>query len=640
MGEARRMLIAAVAVVVGLGATSAAAHADPGDIGSEGFSYAPVTGSPTQTKPESKLWFNDGAWWASMFSPAAGVHRIHRLDAATQRWIDTGTTLDPRNNANADVLWHAASRKLYVASHVFTQTGTAAAPGQAGRLYRYSYDPATARHTLDAGFPVLVNGARTESLVIDMDSTGRLWATWVQNAQVYANHTNGDDAAWGTPYVVSAFFGNASDDLSALVAFGGDRIGLMFSRQFFGDQRFFYFAVHRDGAGDTPADWTLDAIPGAPATNDHINLKADRAGRVFAAVKSAESAPTSRRTILLRRNADGTWSNATFGTVANGHTRPIVVLEDPGSLAHMFATCPQPPDLNADAGGDICEKTTSLDDLGFEPGIGTAIIRDAGSPELNDATSTKQPVNAATGLVVLANNPAAGVDTYWHRSLPVSTPAPPDVGASFAALPDPGDPLSAHFLDTSSGPATSWLWRFGDGTSSTARHPTHRYAQPGDYAVSLTAASATSTSTTTVTQPIPVPSPPGSAGQEGAGQPRAAQPPSQQRPPGRTAAGTTTARRWAAITLRRRYLRGGRVRLSGAVSPRLQGVRVTLQRRTRARRWSTVRSARLLPLAGGRSRFAFVVRRRARSDAYRVVVPEGRGRARSVSAALTVKRRR
>ena len=618
------------AAVVGLATTSAAADAAPGDIGTEGFSYAPVTGSPTQTKPESKLWFNDGAWWASMYSRAAGVHRIHRLDASTNRWIDTGTTLDPRNNANADVLWHAASHKLYVASHVFTQTGTAAAAGQAGRLYRYSYDASTGRHTLDAGFPVVVNGARTESLVIDMDSTGRLWATWVQDAQIYANHTNGDDAAWGTPYIVSRFFGNVSDDLSALVAFGGDRIGIMFSRQFFGDQRFFYFAVHPDGAGDAAGDWALTSIPGAPATNDHINLKADRAGRVFAAVKSAESNPASPRTMLLRRNADSTWSSATFGTVANGHTRPIIVLEDPGSRAHMFATCPQPPAINGDSGGDICEKTTSLDALGFEPGIGIAVIRDASSPGLNDVTSTKQPVNAATGLVILANNPAPGIDRYWHRSLQVSTPAPPPVTASFAAASTAEDPLVARFLDTSSGDATSWLWQFGDGTTSTARHPAHRYAQPGDYAISLTAASATSRSTTTVTQQIPVP--PASSGQAVAGQGSAARP-----PPARTG---TTARRRATITLRRRYQRGGLVRLSGAVNPRLSGVRVTLQLRTGSRRWSTVRRARLLPLAGGRSRFAFVVRRRSRSGVYRVVVPEGRGRARSVSATLTVKRRR
>jgi hypothetical protein len=67
---------------------------------------------------------------------------------------------------------------------------------------------------------------------------------------------------------------------------------------------------------------------------------------------------------------------------------------------------------------------------------------------------------------------------------------------------------------------------------------------------------------------------------------------------------------------------------------------VTLQRRAGGRRWSTVRSARLPALGRGRSRFAFVIRRRSRSERYRVVVPEGRERARSVSAALIVKRRR
>jgi PKD repeat protein len=621
--------------VVSLGMTSAAAEAAPGDIGTEGFSYAPVTGSPTQTKPESKLWFNDGAWWASMYSPAAGVHSIHRLDASTDRWIDTRTTLDPRNNANADVLWHAASRKLYVASHVFSQAGTAAAPSQAGRLYRYSYDPATRAYTLDSGFPVLVNGARSESLVIDMDSTGRLWATWVQESNVYVNHTSGDDAVWGTPYIVSRFFASATDDLSALVPFGGGRIGLLFSRVFYGDPRYFYFGVHRDGAGDAPTDWSISPIPGAPPTNDHINLKADRAGRVFAAVKSAESDPASPRTALLRRSPDGNWSSTTFGTVADGHTRPIVMLEEPGDRAHVFATCPQPPAASADSGGDICHKTTSVDAPGFEPGIGTPVIRDAGSPEINDVTSTKQPVNAATGVVILANNKAT--NRYWHRALQVSTPAPPPVAASFVAVPTSGEPLSARFLETSSGGATSWLWDLGDGTTSTARHPEHRYAQPGDYRVTLTAASATSRHTTTVTQRIPVPSPPAPATLPSAGGTRVAPPP-PPRPP--AVAGRTSARQRVTITLRRLYLRGGRVRLSGTVSSRLRGVRVVLQRRTRSRRWSSLRSARLLPLAGGRSRFAFVVRRRSRSDRYRVVIPAARDRAQSSSAALTVKRRR
>lgn len=41
------------------------------------------------------------------------------------------------------------------------------------------------------------------------------------------------------------------------------------------------------------------------------------------------------------------------------------------------------------------------------------------------------------------------------------------------------------------GPVVSWLWSFGDGGQSTAQHPTHAYAQPGIYDVTLTAQTAT-----------------------------------------------------------------------------------------------------------------------------------------------------
>lgn len=42
------------------------------------------------------------------------------------------------------------------------------------------------------------------------------------------------------------------------------------------------------------------------------------------------------------------------------------------------------------------------------------------------------------------------------------------------------------FQDHSYGPVTSWLWDFGDGKTSTERHPQHVYAKPGEYVVTLT----------------------------------------------------------------------------------------------------------------------------------------------------------
>ena len=64
--------------------------------------------------------------------------------------------------------------------------------------------------------------------------------------------------------------------------------------------------------------------------------------------------------------------------------------------------------------------------------------------------------------------------------------APPE--ADFFATPLYGfNPLTVHFTDTSCGAPKSWIWDFGDGTTSTEQNPVHVYTQPGaTYTVSLT----------------------------------------------------------------------------------------------------------------------------------------------------------
>lgn len=47
-------------------------------------------------------------------------------------------------------------------------------------------------------------------------------------------------------------------------------------------------------------------------------------------------------------------------------------------------------------------------------------------------------------------------------------------------------PLTVKFTDLSTGPRDSWLWRFGDGDSSTDTFPTHVYDSGGSYTVTLT----------------------------------------------------------------------------------------------------------------------------------------------------------
>jgi PKD repeat protein len=91
--------------------------------------------------------------------------------------------------------------------------------------------------------------------------------------------------------------------------------------------------------------------------------------------------------------------------------------------------------------------------------------------------------------------------------------APPTTGpptASFVASATGGTaPLPVSFTDTSTGGPTSWLWDFGDGTTSTQQSPSHTYATPGSYTVSLRATNALGSTTSTAADPIDVtPEPP------------------------------------------------------------------------------------------------------------------------------------
>jgi len=210
--------------------------------------------------------------------------------------------------------------------------------------------------------------------------------------------------------------------------------------------------------------------------------------------------------LLVRDPATGDWASHMFGRIADSHTRPIVLLDQEHNLLHMFATGPSTPGTIAYS-GTIYEKTSPLDNVSFASGVGTPVIRDVASADMNNVTSTKQNVNSTTGLVVLASNDTTS--RYWHADESLGTTAPTAPTASFTAAPTSGvAPLSVAFTDTSTGPPTSWSWAFGDGGTSSAQHPTHTYTAAGTYTVSLTATNAAGSDTTTrtgyvtVTEPV------------------------------------------------------------------------------------------------------------------------------------------
>jgi PKD repeat protein len=103
-----------------------------------------------------------------------------------------------------------------------------------------------------------------------------------------------------------------------------------------------------------------------------------------------------------------------------------------------------------------------------------------------------------------------GAQVANHYAVGSAVPGTPPT-ADFAANPVTGvAPLTVAFTDQSSGNPTSWRWDFGDGATSTIQNPTHTYAAPGTYTVSLTATNVAGSNTATRTDLVTStpPSPP------------------------------------------------------------------------------------------------------------------------------------
>ena len=368
----------------------------------EGFDYGVSSHPPTADKPQSKLWFADGSWWAVMISPtdAKQVNVFELMPDHT--WRDTGVTIDDRTTSTADVLYEDGV--LYTASR---------AASSGARVNRLRYAPSTRTWQQDAGFPVSASPGGSESVTLARDSLGRLWITYTRNSKVWVQRTTGTDhQTWTAPFTpgtVDVAIG--SDDLSAIVALNG-RIGVMWSNQV-ADR--FLFAVHDDTAPDDA--WSLESpLAGTNLADDHVNLKtfsSDGQGRTFAVVKTSKdedpaSPGSAPLIVVLARTAAGAWSSTTFGTIADDHTRPMLVVDETNQELNVFAT-------GSVQGGSIYRKKAPLSDVRFPAGRGEPFVTYPGA-WLNNATSTKDPVNAATGLVVLAATHGTK-HRYYHAEL-------------------------------------------------------------------------------------------------------------------------------------------------------------------------------------------------------------------------------
>jgi hypothetical protein len=465
------------------------------DVGYQDGSYS--GSAPTGREPQSKLWFNDGTWWASMYSSSAHAVDIQKLNWSTQTWTDTGVRIDTRSTSLADALWDGT--KLYVVSGVSNQSYSCTPPTNGDlsiRLTRYSYNASTKTYSVDAGFPVTIATAAVQAVSLAEDTTGMIWVTWGYPAgghgNVYLTHSTTDTGHYATPFVLplSGVTTMECSDYSAIVSYSG-KIGIMWSNQIDSDM---YFGVHVDGQPDTA--WTRNiALSGRGWADNHVNVKslvADPAGQVFAASKTSlngdKCPPTSANDgqpliVLTWMDGNGGWQHRTVSTAHYCWSRPLVQIDADNRQVYVFGTQPA-PGSSYGSGGSIMYKQASLDNPNFDSGPGLPFIQLASNPKINNVSGTKQTVNGTTGLVVLAADDST--HRYVHNGISIGPSAPETTitGGPSGRV----NTTSASFTFTSSIPGSTFACTLDGGSSTACTSPaSYSGLTDGDHTFSVSA---------------------------------------------------------------------------------------------------------------------------------------------------------
>ncbi len=402
--------VVALAVLTGAALTltthplqAQAFQSEPLIAGYRNFSYGGggVTSEPTETKPESKIWYNDGFWWGVLWDLNSETFRIHRFDPATQNWTNTGPEVDDRNKSAADAL--VDGNKIYISSRA--KLNVSSNDSEIATLSRYSYNSGSNSYSLDSGFPVNITGTlKTDALTITKDSAGKIWAAWTKGNNVWVNHTDGiSDANWGIGWILPVQ-GNSlgTTDLSAIAAFSGNKVGVLWSNQI--DEKI-YFAVHNDASA--PGVWQAreTVLSGNGSADDHINLAVRPSdGTVLAISKTSFNGTGATLAMLNKRTPAGTWSNHAVWTTAEDPTRPIVVFN--ASTDSIYAIS-RLKDYDA-----VYYKSAHISNPTFSSGPGQILIMGPDEDTVNNTTSAKVALTNASGMLIQASD--KGPDFYMH----------------------------------------------------------------------------------------------------------------------------------------------------------------------------------------------------------------------------------
>lgn len=211
----------------------------------------------------------------------------------------------------------------------------------------------------------------------------------------------------------------------------------------------------------------------------------------------SENGDGTDRVARIAKGADGAWPTSNYLVDSVDGKRNILQTSDPSKTgiaivrSGPFAPGGNPVLYNARYGGGDRNEIRRWTLTGANFDTLTPLPEDAGNPfylGFTDHGIVSFTPGPDGSLYYTDSGQGASTGSTWRlgRIRFVGGTAP--VAGFISNVTSGQSPLTVSFTDTSTAPSSSlvsWSWDFGDGATSALQNPSHTYAQPGIYTVTL-----------------------------------------------------------------------------------------------------------------------------------------------------------
>jgi len=381
-------------------ATSAGAWCDV--LADEALAPTPVlqldVPNPTTDKPQSKLWFAQGTWWAWLPNregssvwrrTTSGWQRAQSLDASLRALPGRADVLLAGDTVRAVLV---GGRRLAIVT--LRESSHADGYSLVGQPVQFQLHDGEKHDGI-------------ETATIAQDGCGGCWIAypWQRRMWVRAALT-ADQSRWSEPFAVSEKADR--DDLCAVVALPGG-IGVAWSNQANDTMN---FRMHKDG--DAVDQWLAAEVieRGHRNADDHIHAKVTADGTLLLATKNSVDQVGQAQLVLRVRSPEGRWANFPYAprTATQEPSRPILLLgNDPAELLLFHTLYGRSDTSGKTKHNTIVWQAIPLARLNAETLAAPSHTLIAPGTAVNNVTGCKATLPAGSPWIVLASDASGRV---------------------------------------------------------------------------------------------------------------------------------------------------------------------------------------------------------------------------------------